>query len=531
MHSAKYDVVIIGGGQAGLCLALQLKQALAELSILAVERNSHPLPVAAHKVGESVVEISSIYMSRILDLGDELAKEIPKFGLRFFFTGADNTGIKQRFELGASHYLSVPAFHIDRGSFETAVALKCKKKGIEFVDNCRIAQIQLGIDDHPHRLTLKHRASKEEQDVQCGWLVDASGRAGLLKRKFQLSQANRHNVNAAWFRIDYAFQLDDWCADPAWKERVLETRRLSTNHFMGEGYWLWFIPLANDRTSIGIVAENRRHPINDINTFEKALDWIERFEPMCASMIKPHLDKVMDFKCLRNFSYNVKQVFSSNRWCLTGEAGVFLDPFYSPGGDFIAISNGFITELILRHHRGEDISLLAQEFDRSYQRLYLTFLSVYNRQYQIMGNTRVMSLKIIWDFMTYWSCVALLYCSQKIFDLEFMRRIDAILSDYGFVTILMQKFFREWAKQDTNPTLTGFLDYSEIGFLSRLNANLLKGISDDDELQALLAQNLIFLKEVQQEIITRVGQIIPELAEPTNVKSNHLEEIFKTLDM
>ena len=347
----------------------------------------------------------------------------------------------------------------------------------------------------------------------------------------QLSLANRHNVNSAWFRIDYAFQLDDWCTDSAWKGRVQETRRLSTNHFMGEGYWLWIIPLANGRTSIGIVAENRSHPINDINTFEKALDWIERFEPMCASMIKPHLDKVMDFKCLRNYSHNAKQAFSSNRWCLTGEAGVFLDPFYSPGGDFIGISNGFITRLILRHRQGDDISLLAQEFDRAYQRLYLTFLGVYNRQYQIMGNTRVMSLKIIWDFMTYWSSVALLYSSQKIYDLEFMARIDGIFTGFGFASILMQKFFRDWAKQDTNPDLTGFLDYSEIGFLSRLNANLLKGTNDDDELHALLAQNLIFVHEVQQEIIARVGQIIPTLSEPTNVKSNHMEEIFKTLSM
>ena len=79
-------------------MALQLKQALAELSILAVERNSHPLPVAAHKVGESVVEISSIYMSRILDLGDELAKEIPKFGLRFFFTNVKSNHLEEIFK-------------------------------------------------------------------------------------------------------------------------------------------------------------------------------------------------------------------------------------------------------------------------------------------------------------------------------------------------------------------------------------------------------------------------------------------------
>lgn len=531
MNSAIYDVIIIGGGQAGLCLALQLKQACAELKILVVERNSHPLPAAAHKVGESVVEISSFYMNHVLNLGEELAQEIPKFGLRFFFTRDDNTEIEQRFELGPSHYLSVPAFHIDRGSFETAVALKCKKQGIEFIDDCRVSQIQIGTDDQPHKLSLKIRPTKEEREVECGWLVDASGRSSLLKRKLQLSQANRHDVNSAWFRVDHAFEIDDWSADPAWKKRVQESRRLSTNHFMGEGYWLWFIPLVDGRTSIGIVAESRRHPLQDINTLEKALEWIERYEPQCASLIKPHLDKVMDFKCLKNFSHSAKQVFSSERWCITGEAGVFLDPFYSPGGDFIGISNGFITELILRHKSGEDITLLTQEFERSYHRLYRIFLSIYDRQYPIMGNTRVMSLKIVWDFMAYWSCVALLYCSQKIYDLEFMKRIDGMLADYGFATIVMQKLFREWAKQDINPQISGFLDYSEIDVLARLNADLLKGIDDEEELYALLEKNLKFLQQVQQEITARVGQIIPGLSEPVDAKSNHLEDIFKTLDM
>ena len=40
------------------------------------------------------------------------------------------------------------------------------------------------------------------------------------------------------------------------------------------------------------------------------------------------------------------------RWALTGEAGLFLDPFYSPGSDFIGISNTYITDLIARDRQG-----------------------------------------------------------------------------------------------------------------------------------------------------------------------------------
>jgi 2-polyprenyl-6-methoxyphenol hydroxylase-like FAD-dependent oxidoreductase len=54
-----YDVAIIGGGLAGLTLAAQLQQENEDLSIAVLERSTLPPPAAAHKVGESTVEIGA----------------------------------------------------------------------------------------------------------------------------------------------------------------------------------------------------------------------------------------------------------------------------------------------------------------------------------------------------------------------------------------------------------------------------------------------------------------------------------------
>ena len=51
--------VILGGGLAGLSLALQLRQRFADQEIVVLERRNHPVPHATHKVGESTVEIGA----------------------------------------------------------------------------------------------------------------------------------------------------------------------------------------------------------------------------------------------------------------------------------------------------------------------------------------------------------------------------------------------------------------------------------------------------------------------------------------
>ena len=88
-------------------------------------------------------------------------------------------------------------------------------------------------------------------------------------------------------------------------------------------------------------------------------------------------DLLQDFAFLRHFSYGCKQVFSASAGRSPARPGLFLDPFYSPGTDFIAIGNTYITELIGRDRAGRPIDAHAQVYDQIYHSFYESTLALY----------------------------------------------------------------------------------------------------------------------------------------------------------
>jgi len=524
----EHDVIIAGGGLAGLCLALQIKQAVPEASIVVAERATLPNPEAAHKVGESSVEAGSHYFQNVLGLGDLLSNELGKFGLRFFMSDGDNTDITTRTECGPSHYLFYPSYQIDRGQFENALAARAHEAGVEVIDGCCVESVSLGQDRHSVILSR----SGKEWELQSRWIVDATGRRSLLKKELSLDQPNRHQVNAAWFRIDRAIDPDHWASDPIWLERLQESRRMSTNHFMGEGYWVWLIPLAHDRTSVGIVADGKLHPFNEISSFPKAFAWLEKYEPQLASVLSKNLDDRMDFCALKNYSHGVKQMYSHERWCLTGDAGTFIDPLYSPGSDFIGIANNFCCDLITRDLRGEPIKEIAERYDQSFRSLARSCLSTYHRQYSLMGHPRIMITKIMWDFAMYWGSVALLFNADKFCDEDFMARANPLLQAFAYTNISMQSFFRKWARSsgDSQCPSGSFIDYAEHPFLSELNRELTLDHSEES-LMAKLTHNLELARNLKQEILAEASRLIPGLTENEELPTtDHLRATFNRMD-
>ena len=510
MSADRSDVLILGGGLAGLTLAIQLRRELPHASVRVLERRRHPVPHAAFKVGESTVEIGAHYFDQVLGLREHLDTcQLRKFGFRFFFNEG-HADIARITELGVSKVLPTPSFQLDRGIFENFLATHAASLGATFEDGAVVRSIELSDTGADH--CVRYERDDGQHEARARWLVDASGRAGLLKRKLDLGEDNAHDANAIWFRIGERIAIDDWSQDPLWTSRVHPRERWrSTNHLCGPGYWAWLIPLASGSHSVGIVADARLHPLESINSFDKAMDWFARYQPQLFRELDARREQLQDFAFLRHFSHGCKQVFSAQRWALTGEAGVFLDPFYSPGSDFIAIGNTYIVALVERDLRGANIARDVRLFESLYFSFYRNMLTLYQDQYPMFGNARLMTLKVTWDYAYYWGVMCQFFFQSRLTDIALFMRLAEPLSACEALNRDMQLVLREAAGTEIGDNPAQFVDQWDLDWFVELNRGLRDAL-DDAALEQRLREHMALLHRLALEIVERVrasGAMLP----------------------
>jgi flavin-dependent dehydrogenase len=499
------DVAIMGGGLAGNLLARQLRLEVPDASVALFERRG-PEDPPAYKVGESTVEIAAHYLVKRQRLSTYVYKEhLPKFGLRYFFDTPDkDTELMAMSEIGTRSAPLYPSFQLDRARLETDLLAMNEADGVAIHRGARVRQLDLGGDRH----RLRVRTAEGEEEIAARWVIDGTGRESLLARMKGLRvPETSHRMAAGWGRFHGVADIDglggpDWPDAEAFHARAHHSSRvLATNHFMHDGYWIWFIPLREGLTSLGLVQDARLWG-RDRHSMEGFLAYLRQHRAV-ASLLEGV--EGVDYEAWTQLAFRTKQFFSADRWACIGDAAAFADPFYSPGSDFIALENDLVADLIRRELAGEDIAERTAKYDDFMQYRFDTTMVIYDGLYSTFGSYELFRAKVYFDTAVYYNLLFDAFAREQHRDLRWVR---SELRRKVFGMELMENFRRMFAAAAEEMKAKGTYYAHNRGHhvLDAFEAfGLLKTVGVPRKRREVAAANEAIFTEVQRRLTAVLG--------------------------
>ena len=400
----QYDVAIVGGALAGAASAILLQRQQPGLRVLILEKSAS----FGRRVGEATVEISGYFLGRVLGLTRHLNEShLVKQGMRFWFYNERARNLPDCSEIGGRYLARVPAFQVDRSVLDEEVLRQAVSLGAELWRPATVGKIQLAAGGLQR---LEVRRNGRTSEVSARWVIDASGVAALLARQAGWFRTNTaHPISAVWARWSGVKDWDglDLAAKyPEWSMACHGIRATATNHLVGPGWWAWCIPLKGGDVSIGAVFDQRLVSFPEGGSLGQRLKEFLWQHPVARELLADAQWREGDVHWRKQLSY-YSTTFAGDGFVLVGDASAFLDPFYSPGMDWISFTATSAVRLILAQQRGEPTADLIARHNRDFSVSYARwFEALYLDKYQYMGEYDLMRLAFLLDLGLYYLGVA-----------------------------------------------------------------------------------------------------------------------------
>jgi flavin-dependent dehydrogenase len=306
-----FDVIVMGGGPAGSSVAGIL--AREGRKVILFEKEIFP----RHHIGESLMT-DTYWTFRRLGILEKMKASpfVRKYSVQF----ANSAGKESRpfYFFEAVHHESAVTWQITRAQFDHLLIDHAAEQGVTVHQGVLVKHV-LFEGDQAVGVEVQMQDGNREQFF-AKVVVDATGQQAMLSNKFRWRVRDPKLKKA----VLYSYFKD------AHREPDLNggaTLVLRTE--AGSGGWFWYIPLENDITSVGIVADpeylvqGRGQDLAKI--FQEEIDKCEPVRKRVAPGTR--VDKIYS---ILDYSYRSKHN-AGNGFIIIGDAYGFLDPIYSSG--------------------------------------------------------------------------------------------------------------------------------------------------------------------------------------------------------
>ena len=332
----KTDVAIIGAGPAGSATSIYL--ARKGIQSVIIEKDSFP----RYHIGESLTgEVGQ--RIRDLGLGQYMASagHPSKFGVNVYGPKGQHTfrvPVMERTEGAALK--PGQTWQVPRDEFDQRMLEEARNLGAQVIFGKATGVVQSGDGLSGVRLVTTDGI---ETEVASNIVVDASGQSTFLHNMGVTSQKYRGHYDK---QLAVYSQLSGGIRNEGSEPDNTLILYKEKNH------WAWFIPLSEDRVSVGVVVPS--------TYYQSRGESLEDFYLREVHEINPELKRrVPDIKMLEkargssNYSYAIDQ-YSGNGFLCVGDSHRFIDPVFSFGLHFAIHEAELAAEAISRHLRSEN---------------------------------------------------------------------------------------------------------------------------------------------------------------------------------
>lgn len=323
------DVAIIGGGPAGSAAGSTLARAGLRVTIL--EKEKFP----RFCIGES-----------LLPHGNDLLKEIGvweklesagflrKYGAEF--TTGDQSRLHRLWfgqNLGADHEYT---YQVERAEFDQLLLDHARERGCRVHEQTRVVSLE---NPDAQNMTLHCEGSQGPRCIEARWVIDASGRNAFAGARVGLKRTATQKLR----RVAIYGHYSNVSRNTGKAEGHITIVRLADG-------WFWLIPLANSRTSVGLVLPTDRARTNSTRSLENIFQEAVESSPAVRERLR-EAEPLTPLRATGDYSWKFSS-FATPRILLTGDAAGFVDPIFS-SGVMLALKSGLRAAELLRHAETE----------------------------------------------------------------------------------------------------------------------------------------------------------------------------------
>ena len=307
-----YDVVVVGGGPGGASAAGFL--AAGGVRVALFEREAFP----RFHVGESLMPATMLVLDQ---LGAREKVERAGFQVKFGAAFIDETtDLRTTFYFLPNMPWPQYTFQVPRAEFDTILLEHARSLGVDVHQPATVE----GADFDDDGVTVSIFADGVRTKVRSAMLIDASGRASVVATRLGERRRIPNLGKVAMF------------AHFKGAERFSGNEEGNIRIYIRDDGWYWWIPLANDVTSVGSVVHARTAKAWPGSLETLFDDMLARSKHMPRMLSRA--ERITPVRTEANFAYENTPVVG-DRFLAVGDAITFVDPIFS-GGVYIALRTG-----------------------------------------------------------------------------------------------------------------------------------------------------------------------------------------------